>query len=158
MRATDIGLPPSPRCLLVHDLERAFPDAQIGGTRLVLTQSTYLVQTWVDRLSEGDCIVATADRVALERCTPEALNARGPWRAFEIVDLDSSQRRFFANGDAEGAERDLWRMANTARPDEREDLLLEAYEIAQALLTEHPALAPHRLFLDRIGAEIAKSE
>ena len=27
-----------------------------------------------------------------------------------------------------------------------------------ALLTRHPALAPHRPFLDRIGAEIAKSE
>ena len=64
----------------------------------------------------------------------------------------------FANGDAAGAERDLWRFADAAPPDEREDLLLEAYEIAHALLTRHPALAPQRPFLDRIGAEIAKSE
>ena len=64
----------------------------------------------------------------------------------------------FANGDAAGAERDLWRFASAAPPDEREDLLLEAYEIAGALLTQLPALAPQRPFLDRIGAEIAKSE
>jgi hypothetical protein len=64
----------------------------------------------------------------------------------------------FANGDATGAERDLWRAVADAPPDEREDLLLEAYEIAQALLTRHPALEPQRPFLDRLGAEIAKSE
>jgi len=64
----------------------------------------------------------------------------------------------FANGDAAGAERDLWRVANAAPADEREDLLLEAYEVAQALLTQHPARAPHRSFLERIGAELAKPE
>jgi cytochrome c-type biogenesis protein CcmH/NrfG len=64
----------------------------------------------------------------------------------------------FANGDAAGAERDLWRALADAPPDEREDLLLETYEIAQALLTRHPALEPQRPFLDRLGAEIAKSE
>jgi protein O-GlcNAc transferase len=64
----------------------------------------------------------------------------------------------FANGDAAGAERDLWRAVHQAPADEREDLLLEAYEAAQALLARHPALEPHRPFLDRIGAEIAKSE
>jgi tetratricopeptide (TPR) repeat protein len=81
-------LPPSPRVVLLHDLERAFPDAQVGGTRLVLTQSTYVLQTWIDRLADGDRIIATADRAALELCAPESLNARGPWRAFEIVDMD----------------------------------------------------------------------
>ena len=64
----------------------------------------------------------------------------------------------FANGDAAGAERDLWRVAEAAPPDEREDLLLEAYEVAHALLTQCPALAPHRPFLDRIAADLAKSE
>lgn len=378
-----------PRVLRIDDLERAFPDSQAGGTRLVLTQSTYLVQKWIDLLDEGDRIVATADRAALERGAPEALRGRGPWGTFEIVDIDElattgdtedaeeqsvvessrsdsvesllarafnttdsservrlcgnavasapqspvawlalasccretrdgaaarealdraaalapeweavayesgklwlvyddmpqardafqraadgmptfsaafsnlgatlgeldepaaalnafrqglahdprsftilnnigvvcrelgrldeseaafrrvieihpefvfghynlghtlclagkyrdalgayeeGQRRDpeqnprqgcrlavmrFANGDVAGAERDLWRFANAAPPGEREDLLIEAYEIAQALLTQHPALAPHRPFLDRVGAEIAKSE
>ncbi len=64
----------------------------------------------------------------------------------------------FANGDPAGAERDLWHGVNAAPPYEREDLLLEAYEVAHALLTRHPALEPHRPFLDRIGAEITKSE
>jgi hypothetical protein len=64
----------------------------------------------------------------------------------------------FAVGDAAGAERELWRAVGAAPPDEREDLLLEAYEAVQALLTRHPALEPHRPFLDRIGAEIVKSE
>ena len=386
VRAADVALPAGPRVVLLDDLERAFPDAQVGGTRLVLTQSTYLVQKWVDLLDDGDRIVATADRAALERGAPESLQARGPWGTFDIIALDHSEGRVtiadtkdvsfvsdrhssqllaqayasgdpadrlhlcreavsldsesavawlalasccretrdgaaarealdraaalapeweavayergklslvyddmhgardafqraadcmptfsaafsnlgatlgeldepvaalnafrqalahdprsftilnnigvvcrelgrldeseaafrrviainpafvfghynlghtlfltgkypealgayeegqrrdaaqnrrqgcrlavmrFANGDAAGAERDLWRFANAAPPDEREALLLEAYEVAHALLTHHPALAPHRPFLNRIGAEIAKSE
>jgi tetratricopeptide (TPR) repeat protein len=64
----------------------------------------------------------------------------------------------FANGDVDGAERDLRRFADAAPADEREDLLLEAYEIAHALLTQHPGLAAQQPFLDRLGAEITKSE
>jgi tetratricopeptide (TPR) repeat protein len=64
----------------------------------------------------------------------------------------------FAAGDADGAGRDFWRVANAAPPDEREDLLLEAYAIAHALLAQHPELEPLRPFLDRLGAEITKSE
>ena len=90
VRAGDVVLPPSPRVVLVHDIERAFPNAQAGGVRLVLTQSTYLVQKWIDRLAPGDRIVATADRDALERDAPEALQARGPWACFEIIDVISS--------------------------------------------------------------------
>jgi tetratricopeptide (TPR) repeat protein len=89
-RARDVELPPPPRVLLLHDVECAFPIAQVGGTRLVLTQSTYLLQTWIDRLSDSDCIIATADRAALERCAPESLRGRGPWGRFEVVDLGNS--------------------------------------------------------------------
>jgi len=64
----------------------------------------------------------------------------------------------FANGDNAGAARELWRCVDAAPPEERQDLLLEAYEIAHALLTQHPALEAQRPLLDRIGAEIAKSE
>jgi hypothetical protein len=64
----------------------------------------------------------------------------------------------FANGDVDGAERDLRRFADAAPAGEREDLLLEAYEVAHALLTQHPALASQQTFLDRLGAEITKSE
>lgn len=388
---------PHPRIICIDDIEQAFPDAQTGGARLVLTQSTYVMQKWIDLLDESDRLIVTADRAALERCAPEVFQGRGPWGSFEIVDatklsttentedaeeqsnrilttvstvssvvessvverlarayastdpaerlrlcreavslnpdsaiahvalasahretrdgasarvaldralalardweaahyesaklwlvyddmmhardafqraadcmptfsaafsnlgatlgeldepaaalrafrqalahdprsftilnnigvvcrelgrLDESETalrrviainpafvfgyynlghtlflggRFadalaayeegqqrdpeknrrqgcrlavvrFANGDAPGAERDLWRFANTAPPDERRDLLLEAYEIVHALLSQHVTLSVHRPFLDRIGAEIAKSE
>ena len=387
-RVSEIALPsPPPRTVVIDEIDRAFPDRQLGGTRLVLTQSTYLLQKWVDLLDEGDRIVATADREALKRCAPEAFQGRGPWQYFtllntedtkdtkenqpfvspvsfvlnqpvpellarafaasdpaerlrlcreavsldpdcevahlalasacretrdggaarqaldraaalapeweavayesgklflvyddiaqardafqraaglmptfsaafsnlgatlgelgepaaalsafrqalahdplsftvlnnigascrELGQLDESEAAFrraiainpgfvfahynlghtlflagrygealaayeegqrrdpqqnrrqacrlavvrFANGDAAGAARDLWRAVAAAPADEREDLLLEAYEAAHALLTQHPALEPHRPFLDRIGAEIAKSE
>ncbi len=64
----------------------------------------------------------------------------------------------FAAGDAAGAEAEFWREANPAPRGERADLLLEAYEIVAALFAAHPALGVHRPFLDRLGAEIAKSE
>ena len=107
-RAEDVALPPSPRVLLLDDIEQAFPDAQTGGTRLVLTQSTYLMQTWIDRLDQGDRIVATADRAALERCAPEALQGRGPWGAFEIVDTT----KLSTTGDTEDAEEKIKRISS----------------------------------------------
>lgn len=48
-------------------------------------------------------------------------------------------------------------------PYERDDLLLEAYEIARFVATTHPewhadaADSPYRTFLDRIAASISKS-
>jgi tetratricopeptide (TPR) repeat protein len=59
-----------------------------------------------------------------------------------------------ANGDLAGAERDLWQFADGAPPEEREDLLLEAYEIGQAILTRGPAPESQRLVLERIAAAI----
>jgi tetratricopeptide (TPR) repeat protein len=61
----------------------------------------------------------------------------------------------FANGDRAGAERDLWRFADQAPPDEREDLLLEAYEIVRALTAARRDLDPDGAFLDRIASRIA---
>jgi tetratricopeptide (TPR) repeat protein len=63
----------------------------------------------------------------------------------------------FANGDVGGAERDLWRFADSAPAGEREDLLLEAHEILQSLVRTRPELAAHEAFLARIAAEIARS-
>src|SRR5262245_41080797 len=62
----------------------------------------------------------------------------------------------FALDDVDGAERDLWKFVDQAPPDEREDLLLEAYEIAQALMHAHPELTSRRRFVDRIAAELTK--
>jgi tetratricopeptide (TPR) repeat protein len=60
----------------------------------------------------------------------------------------------FANGRAEAAEREFWQLANSAPAAEREELLLEAYEIGSALLQAQPQLASGREFVDRIGTAL----
>jgi tetratricopeptide (TPR) repeat protein len=92
--------PPPPRSVLIEAIERAFPNNQAGSTRLVLTQSTYLMQTWIDALDASDKIVATADRAALAQCAPEALQARGPWTQFDVVDLAERGRGDSGPGDS----------------------------------------------------------
>ncbi len=78
----------TPRVIAIDDIERACPNAQAGGARLVLTQSTYLVQKLLDLLDASDRVIVTAGRAALERNAGDALQARGPWGRFEVVDLD----------------------------------------------------------------------
>ncbi len=91
VRPTDVELPePAPHTVLIEDVDRSFPDVQSPDTRLVLTQSTFLLQAWIDALDSGDRIIATADRVALERAAPEAFKRRGPWNTFEIHQIDGS--------------------------------------------------------------------
>jgi tetratricopeptide (TPR) repeat protein len=60
----------------------------------------------------------------------------------------------FATGDRQGAEREFWPLIEGAPADEREDLLLEAYEIGCALLQADPRLAPDRAFVERIAAAV----
>jgi tetratricopeptide (TPR) repeat protein len=91
VRTDAIALPRAPRGLVIEEIDRAFPDVQSGGTRLVLTQSTYLLQKWIDRLDESDWIIATADQAALGRCAPEAFQARGPWARFSILDIAQTE-------------------------------------------------------------------
>jgi tetratricopeptide (TPR) repeat protein len=62
----------------------------------------------------------------------------------------------FANGDVAGAERDLWRFAGEAPPDERAELLLEAYEIAQAIVSARPRMPADQPFLEKIAAAIGR--
>ena len=56
VRVRDLDWPPPPRVVIVEEIERAFPDSQSGGARLVLTQSTYLLQTLIDRLDEHELL------------------------------------------------------------------------------------------------------
>ena len=165
-RIADAALPPVPRLILIDDLELAFPDSQTGGTRLVLTQSTYLLQHWVDRLDQGDRIVATADRAALERRAPEAFQGRGPWASFEIVDLDTLSTTEDAGDTAEettwrcppvstvspvvksrgvvkgvGVAEILTRAFAASDPAERRRLCREAVSIAPESAVAHLALA-----------------
>jgi len=84
--------------LRIDDFDRAFPNHQLTGTRLILTQSTYLLQKWRDLLEPSGHIVATASRDALARGAPEALEGRGPWRAFKIIDLGAGHHHEIAPG------------------------------------------------------------
>jgi tetratricopeptide (TPR) repeat protein len=61
----------------------------------------------------------------------------------------------FATGDRAAAEPQFWDLVDGAAPEEREDLLLEAYEIGRALLQAEPGLKRHQGFVDRIGAALA---
>jgi hypothetical protein len=63
-----------------------------------------------------------------------------------------------AAGDAARGEQELWAAVGRAASADREDLLLEAYEIAVALATAHPETTPGRDFIERLAAEITKSE
>ena len=76
--------------LRLDDLERAFPNNQTGGTRCVLTQSTYVMQALLDSLTPADRVIATANRGLLDRNAPEAFERRGPWHRFDLIDLDKS--------------------------------------------------------------------
>lgn len=71
----------------IDDVDRAFPNHQAGGTRLVLTQSTYLVQKLLDRLETGARVILTAAGAALTQAAPEAFARRGPWWRFDTVRL-----------------------------------------------------------------------
>jgi len=84
-----VSLPPS-HVIFVEGIERAFPDRQVGGTRLVLTQSTYIVQKWLDAIGEHGHFVATADRERLQRTAPEVFKRRGPWAEFEVRESGSN--------------------------------------------------------------------
>jgi tetratricopeptide (TPR) repeat protein len=104
IRLTEAMLPRhTPRVIVIGDIDRACPNAQAGGARLVLTQSTYVVQKLVDLLRTSDRIIVTADRAALERNAAEALQARGPWAAFEVVDIDR-ETTIFTTEDTEDTE------------------------------------------------------
>lgn len=75
--------------VLIPDLHLAFPAGQTPGTRLVLTQSTYQLQRWIDWIgASGATVVAHAHREALTRGAPEALARRGPWHAIETIELE----------------------------------------------------------------------
>jgi tetratricopeptide (TPR) repeat protein len=75
--------------LRIDDVEQAVPNRQRNGTRLILTQSGYLLQRLLDVCPESSIIV-TGDREELETAAPEALQGRGPWRSFTVQEAEAS--------------------------------------------------------------------
>jgi tetratricopeptide (TPR) repeat protein len=82
--------PPAAPAAAVHitNLHLAFPSAQVAGTRLVLTQSTYQLQRWLDWEARHPGVTVTADASgpALRQGATEAFARRGPWSRIEIVE------------------------------------------------------------------------
>ena len=92
IRPTRVLLPVAePRLVRIDDLERAFSFDSSSSLRLIVTQSTYLLQKWNDVLGSHDRIVATADRERLMEEAPEAFARRGPWRFFEITEIPATE-------------------------------------------------------------------
>ena len=80
---------PDSSAILIEDLDLAFPAGQAAGTRLVLTQSTYQLQRWLDcvHISPDTTIVAHASKTTLSRVAPEAFSRRGPWSRISIEEI-----------------------------------------------------------------------
>jgi tetratricopeptide (TPR) repeat protein len=113
--------------LLVNDLEKSFPDRQTGGLRLVLTQSTYLLQRWLDVAGPKSRVVLTADLPSLLIGAPELDHARGPWRHFEVLDLDEPSD---SGPQTEVSVMDVFAIEPTqpvAEPSSVEELLIHAF-------------------------------
>jgi tetratricopeptide (TPR) repeat protein len=149
---------PGPRTIAIDDIERAFPNAQSGGTRLVLTQSTYLVQKLIDLLNDGDRLIVTADRAALEQRAVEAFQARGPWTDFEIIDLDDQQRLINTKDTKDAEEQSglpFVSFVSSVFDQRATELLVRAY--ASASTTERLALCRHAVALapDDAAAQLA---
>ncbi len=90
LRQLEPVAPGSAEMLLVaRSIEHAFPDAQTGGTRLVLTQSSYQLQRWLDLAERRGrlTLVADGNAAALRQAAPEAFQRRGPWSRIESIEL-----------------------------------------------------------------------
>ena len=79
---------PAPEtAVVIPNLHRAFPDGQVS-TRLVLTQSTYQLQRWLDWLEANPASIVLG---ALTAPPPDVLRdagaRRGPWARVEIVEV-----------------------------------------------------------------------
>jgi tetratricopeptide (TPR) repeat protein len=79
-----------PCVVYLPDLHLAFLTGQTPGTRLVLTQSTYQLQRWLDWLETrpGVTVVAHASKRLLARSAAEASARRGPWARIDVTSLD----------------------------------------------------------------------
>jgi tetratricopeptide (TPR) repeat protein len=114
--------------IVARGIEHAFPDAQTGGTRLVLTQSSYQLQRWLDLADiRGSLrLIGAGNADALRHAAPEAFHRRGPWSRIEVIEL---------GGDSEEPERiesaePLARAFRTTDPEERLALCRRASDAA----------------------------
>ena len=124
----DAADPDPAQVVRIDDIDLAFPNHQVGGTRLVLTQSTYSLQKLLDRLGPNGRIIASADPERLTKAAPEAFQRRGAWRLFTHVQaqqpLNADEPR------AEDAPAAATARISTASP--LKDTLARAYALDSA--------------------------
>jgi Tfp pilus assembly protein PilF len=142
-----------PRLLRIDDLEAAFQHVSTTATRLILTQSTYTLQKWIDALADGDRIIATADRDALRQVAPEAFARRGPWRFVQVIDVSTADQNFTTEDtESQPDELILWDAVATSVPSTSSVVALlgqasegrdqQDFPTARAALDEALRLAP----------------
>ncbi len=127
-RLEAVASDPAEVLLVARGIERAFPDAQAGGTRLVLTQSSYQLQRWLDHAERhaGVRLLADGHAAALRQTAPEAFQRRGPWARIDVVELPGPSEEPEAYEGSEPLERAF----RTTNPDERLALCRRAADAA----------------------------
>ncbi|HEX5110214.1 MAG TPA: tetratricopeptide repeat protein [Vicinamibacterales bacterium] len=129
-----------PHAVWLPDLHLAFLTGQTPGTRLVLTQSTYQLQRWLDWLDtkRDVTVVAHANRRALARSAAEAFSRRGPWQRIDLIDLGGEDEEDDGPGivSSETALAELRAAFDGGTPEER----LDASARAAAADTGNPAI------------------
>jgi Flp pilus assembly protein TadD len=77
-----------PEALVIPALHDAFPAGQMGGTRLVLTQSTYQLQRCLDWLDANPESIVVGDlTTAPPGVQRDASTRRGPWSRLHVVEV-----------------------------------------------------------------------
>ena len=119
-----MGLGDAPTIVWMPDVHEAFINRQRGGTRLVTTQPTYLMQAWLNRFEGREVLLlATADRAAVREHAPEITTRRGPFQS--AVVYDSTEVEWPSGGsDASWHEPTV-----TATTDVSRDRLAEAFRL-----------------------------
>lgn len=138
---------PSP-VVWLRDLHLAFPSGQTGGTRLILTQSTYQLQRWLDWLDANPQahVVADASLNALAHSSPEAQLRRGPWFRIEIHEVHTQ-----AAGDEITPPGELHAAFRRADPERRVEVCrneAEAHPDNPALLLAYASACMEQQLLD----------
>jgi|SRR5688572_12045166 tetratricopeptide (TPR) repeat protein len=77
-----------PEAVVIKSLHDAFPTGQTGAARLVLTQSTYQLQRWIDWLDANPSAVAVGVLSNPSRDLMRDAGARrGPWARLDVVEV-----------------------------------------------------------------------
>lgn len=129
-------VPAQPATFRIRDLHLAFPTGQIPGTRLILTQSTYQLQRWLDWLDAHPHVTVVADASAevMKSAAAELFVGRGPWSRIEVVRLEGDEADLPGTLDEAAARLRSGFVA--AEPRDR----LERFEEARSHDEENPAL------------------